>query len=335
MKFSEFLRRKILQMAGGVILNYFKIKKRRDTLYFGEIPAKYFLLCEKKGFGAELQEIGQKWMYLYFSTLIPEAFKKIPPEDLLNGIVKRIWINMGVMGDFSIKREGNILRIETRDEGMTELIGKNSFLLGFHEGVINALYGKEVEILDVKQTKGRCRYRFKIRSKKFKISGKIKEEYDRLNYIPEVRGPTLDDMLKRKLFRLKGHKIYFRGKTIYPIENTVIHLFSNRGLILESVPKISYEFFNGILDKKSTKEDKLRLLKNLMQVMGWGIFSISKRKNSLKIKIENPPYGLQGEKENWDFLAKMIEGYVKNIDKKYRIDRINEGYKLLNIGFSK
>lgn len=322
-------------MGGGVILNYFKIKKRRDTLYFGEIPAKYILLCEKKGFGSELREIGQKWMYLYFSTLIPETFKKIPPEDLLNEIIKRIWINMGVMGDYSIKREGNTLTIETKDEGMTELIGKNSFLLGFHEGVINALYGKEVEIIDARQTKSKCRYRFRLLDKKFVIKGKGKKEYDKLNHIPDVKGLTLNEMLKRKIFRLKGHELYFRGKKLYSIENTIMHLFGNRGLILESVPKISYEFFKGILDRKSTEEDKLRLLKNILQAMGWGFLSMTKGENSLKMKIENPPYGLQPEKENWGFLVKMIEGYLKNIDKKYKVDRVNEGYKLLTIDFSK
>jgi len=335
MKISEFLRRKTLHVAGGVILNYFKIKKRRDTLYFGDIPAKYFFVCEKNGFSEQIQKIGQKWMYLYFSTLLPNAFKKIPPEDLLNGIVKRIWINMGVMNDFSISRDGNILAIETKREGMTELIGRNSFLTGFHRGVVNALYRKEVEILDVKQNKRQCLYTFRVLDKDFKVNGKSKEEYDKLNDAAQLKSPTLHEMLKSRVFRLEGNKLYFRGKIIYPIENTAIHLFGNRGLMLESVPEISYEFFREILDKNSREEDKLRLLKNLLQVMGWGIFGITKGDSYLNVKIENPPYGLQRERENWDFLIKMIEGYVRTIEENYRIEKVNEGYKVLNIGFSK
>lgn len=335
MKTSEFLRRKILQMTGGVILNYFKVKKRRDTLYFGEIPAKYLLLCEKKGFGEKVREIGKKWMYLYFSTLLPETFKKIPPVDLLNEIIKKVWINMGVMDDFIIEKQDSEVNIKTKGEGMTELIGKNSFLLGFHEGVLNALYGKEVEILDVKQTRKECCYRFKILGSKFEFKGKDKKEYDKLNHIPSLRGLTLKEMLRRKVFSMKGHKLYFRGKVLYPIENTVIHLFSNECILLDEVPKISYEFFNDILDKNSSGEDRLRLLKNLIQVMGWGVMGITKSKDLIKMKIENPPYGLQKEKDNWDFLIKMILGYVRTTDKNYRIVDVNSAYKLLNIGFSR
>ena len=304
MKISEFLRRGILQIAGGVIINFFKMKKRRDTLYFGDIPAKYFLMCEKKGFGREIRNLARKWMYLYFTILTPDAFKKLPPEDVLNTIVKKIWINMGLMSDFSMSEEGDLIHIETKNEGTSELIGKNSFQVGFYEGILNALYGKEFKVVNVRQTKKECSYSFKILGKRFRIEGKKKEEYNKLNYFPHAKGLTLKDMLKNNVFHLKGQKLYFRGRVLYPIENTVIHLFSNAGIMLDKVTEISYDFFNEVIEKNSERADKLKLLKNLMQVMGWGALSITERKNSIKVKIENPPYGLQKEKDNWDFLVR-------------------------------
>jgi hypothetical protein len=249
--------------------------------------------------------------------------------------VKKIWINMGLMSDFSMREEDDLIHIETKNEGTSELIGENSFQVGFYEGILNALYGKEFEVVDVKQTKKECSYSFKILEKKFRIEGKSKEEYNKLNYFPHAKGLTLKEMLKNNVFQLKGEKLYFRGRILYPIENTAIHLFSNEGIMLEKVTEISYDFFNEVIEKKTKKEDKLRLLKNLMQVMGWGALSITERKNSINIKIENPPYGLQKEKDNWDFLVRMILGYVRTIDKKYKIDNVTEGYKLLKIGFSR
>ncbi len=334
MKISESLRRKTLQMAGGVLINLFKIKRRRDTLYFGEIPARYFILCERSGFGEELRKIGQKWMYLYFSTLIPSAIKKLSPEYILNTIVRKVWMNIGLIGDLYMERDGNYVNVNTKMEGMTELIGKNSFLVGFHQGIINALYRKGVEIVDVSQSKRECSYRFKLLEEKLRIEGKGKEEYDKLNNIPRARGLTLDEMLKNKVFNLKGNKIYFRERVIYPIENTAIHLFSNQNVMLDEVPKISYEFFKSVLDKSSTEDERLRLLRNLMQAMGWGVFNIIKGRGLVKMRIENPPYGLQREKDNWEFLIKMVLGYMRTIDKGYRIGKVAEGYKLLTVTFS-
>lgn len=335
MKISESLRRKTIEMAGGVILNYFKIKRRRDTFYFGDIPASYFLLCEKNGFGGVLREIGCKWMKLYFSVLIPDAFRRIPPEDLLNGVVKKIWINLGLMSGYYITRKGRNLTVETRDEGMTELIGRNAFLTGFHQGVLSALYRREVEITDILQTRKQCSYGFRITNKKSPIEGKRKEEYNRLNRIQLAKDITLKDMLRKRLVSLEGNKMYFRGRILYPIENTAIHLFSNQGPLLESVPRISREFFGELLKADSGHDEKMRLLRNLLQAMGWGVFSVARERDSLRIRIDNPPYGLQKEDDNWDFLIKMIHGYVMAVDGDYTSLKVKKNYRVLNIGFSR
>ncbi|MCD6591029.1 MAG: hypothetical protein J7K72_03600 [Candidatus Aenigmarchaeota archaeon] len=334
MKIAEFLRRGIIRVAGGVIVNYFKIGGRRHTLYFGEIPAKYFLLCERHGFGDELRRIGQKWMYLFFSTLTPSYLRRLSPERLLNNIVKKMWANLGLIDDFHVEREGDTLCIEVKREGTTELIGKNSFQVGFHEGVLNAFYNKETEVVNVRQTKNRCIYKFRLLPRSFKIEGKSKDEYRRLNSLPRISGVSIQDMLKNKVFYLKGQRLYFRGKIIYPVENTVIHLFSNKGLMLDKVSCISYDFFQKILKRDASENEKLRLLKNLMQVMGWGVFNIIKSNDMLRVNIENPPYGLQKEKDNWDFLIKMILGYLMAVNKDYKIEEVKEGYKFLGIVFS-
>ncbi len=335
MKISDFLRNKTFQIAGGVILNYFKIKKRRNTLYFGEIPARYFVLCESKGFGNEMREVARDWMYLYFSTLVPQSFRKINPQDLLNGLIRKVWMNMGFLSDMKVSIEGNVISVETVGEGTTELIGRNSFQPGIYEGIFTSLYGRRMKLLRSSQTPERSGYAFEVTDEEFSLGGRQKDEYNHLNSMPKVRGLTLEDMLRSNVFYLRGQKLYFRGKVIYPIENTAIHLFSNRAIMLDKVPGISRDFFAGVLESGSSPDERLRLLKNLMQAMGWGMFSIARTGSAIKIRIANPPFGLQKEEDNWDFLARMLLGYAKTIDERYELERIARGYRLLSMGFSR
>jgi hypothetical protein len=335
MKISDFLRKELLLITGGVILNFSKLKKRRDTLYFGDIPARYFQLCERKGFGPELKEIGRKWMHLYFTTLLPEAFRSIEPSALLNGLIKKVWINMGLMEDFLIEVDGKNVRIATKGEGTTELIGRNSFQTGFYEGILNALYGKEVETSKVTQSPLESSYEFRVTEKSVSVLGKSKKEYDSLNRLSVAKGTSLHEMMKNRVFYLNGKKLYFRNRVIYPIENTVLHLFGNEGILMDEVTGLSRDFFNDILDKDSSEEEKLRLLKNLLQSMGWGIFNIAMEKDSVKFKIENPPYGLQREKDNWEFLTRMISGYMMSVSQDFEASKVSQGHKVLNMGFSR
>lgn len=267
--------------------------------------------------------------------MLPDALKRLPPEDIINSIMKKIWINIGLMSDIRMSVDEGRVEIKTKNEGMTELIGKNSFLLGFHEGIMNALYGRDADVLEYSQSKKECTYQFRIKENAFAMEGKTKDEYNRLNRVQKITRPTLDDMLKTRVFTLDGNRMYFRGRVMYPIENTAIHLFSNQGPMLEKIPGISHDFFRKVLDRDSCNDDKLRLLRSLIQSMGWGTLSISKEADSIRIRIENPPYGLQKEKDNWKFLVDMINGYIMALDENYAVDSISQGHGLIRIGISK
>ena len=165
-------------------------------------------------------------------------------------------------------------------------------------------------------------------------TSKEKRVYDKLNQPRRKTGFTLKDALKRGLFQLKnGNKIYFRGRSLIPIENTVFHLFSNEKILLEKVPILSYEYFSGIIEKSAKNENKLTLLKNILQAMGWGSITIV-IKDGILVKIDNPPYGSQMERDNWLFLINVILGYLWLLDKKFTISRIKESYQRLEIHYS-
>jgi predicted RNA methylase len=67
--------------------------------------------------------------------------------------------------------------------------------------------------------------------------------------------------------------------------------------------------------------------------MGWGILTIAQRKRDVIIEIKNPPYGLQKEKDNWNFLVSMIEGYLWNINKNFKTISVKENFKYLRIRY--
>jgi len=65
MRLSESLRRNIMNVIGGGIVNRFVLKKSRiDLLFFEDILANYIKGCEDAGFGKEMEETAEKWMNL-------------------------------------------------------------------------------------------------------------------------------------------------------------------------------------------------------------------------------------------------------------------------------
>ena len=161
---------------------------------------------------------------------------------------------------------------------------------------------------------------------------KDKRIYNKLNYIISPKGFTLKDAFKKNIFHLRENKIYFRGNPLYPVENTIFHLISDSGILLEKIPYISYNYFKKII-KDSSDIKKLILLKTLLQTMGWGIVTIIPKENEIIIDIKNPPYGFQVERDRWDFLINTIMGYIWLIDKDFRIGDILEGYKHLIVKY--
>jgi hypothetical protein len=337
MRLSESIRRKVLEISAGWIVNKFKIRKRRDTLFFEDIIAEYFRRCEAAGFGNEMEELGREWMALYFTKLLPDSLKKAPPDVLLNSIISRIWSNLGLMDNFFMAFEGDMVRIKTINEGVTRIVGTNRGMVGFHKGIINALFGRAVETVEFNQKKENCAYAFRLLEGEFGIEGKDKEMYNKLNQFPEdIRGFNLKDAVENGVFVLKaGNRIYFKEKLICPVENTISHLIGNKGVMLDSVAHISERYFSGILKEKESKESRLTLLRLLLESMGWGLVRIMvDKKERITVIIKNPPYGLQSRGDNWNFLSNTILGYLRTIDKRYIIKSTKKADRKLTVTYS-
>ena len=325
MAFSELLRKNLVQAkVGGIIYPYHRFRhKRRATLFFEELFARFVLECEKNGAESELIEIGRKWMFLCFHELVPETIKKIPAQFLLNNILRRFWHNSGLMDDFHIEKNDDIIKINTKNEGVTRYIGPNGLMVGFYIGVINALFHSSAQPLKIRQEKESCQYIFKLSNEPFFVDGKSKELYRRLNEIASIKGYTLKDSLREKTFTIKENRIYFRGKSISPVENTLFHLVSNSNLFPEKISEVSYSFFNEIIKEDSTKEGKISLLKNIFQVMGWGIINVVIKEKKIVIEIKNPPYGLTIT-DNWEYIIRTFLGYLWLFDRKLKMSNINQ-----------
>jgi len=104
--------------------------------------------------------------------------------------------------------------------------------------------------------------------------------------------------------------------------------------MLNKISEISYDYFSILIDDESNIERKLILLKTLLQVMGWGVVKIViKSDTKISVDIKNPPYGLQLEKDNWDFLLRTIQGFLWLINTNFKIEKINEGYKRITVDY--
>ncbi len=335
MRLSEYLRKGIIETTVGGIINKFEIKKRRNVLFFEDILANYIKECEDAGYETEIMNVGQQWMNLGVQEVVPEIFKKTP-NFFLNNVMKRVWINLGLMDDFHITKKDDIIVIKTKNEALTRIIGKNECLIGFYAGILNTLFNSQVECVNVFQTKEFCNYVYKIEDDFFgTINAKEKEVYDELNHSPELKGITLKDALKAKIFRLKSNnRLYFRGKSLWYVENTVFHILSNRGILLDRVSFISYNYFKQIIKKSSSNTEKLTLLKTLLQSMGWGTVTIINRKKKIILEINCIPYGLQPERDNWTLLINVVCGYLWLINKELKVEDIKESYKKLVVTYS-
>lgn len=335
MRLAESLRRGILEIFEGGILNRFKIKiKRRDILFFEDILAYYFKECENEKYEEKIKEIGQKWMVLT-GNFIPKALKILPPQTFFNSIMKKIWINLGLMDDFYLVKQGGVIKAKTKNEFFTRIIGKNNFTVGCSIGSLNAIFGCEVELINAHQTKKFCEYTLKLKHKLFQIESKKIQEYQNLNSLPKSKDFSLSYALKKRILRLVGNRIYFRGKSILSIENTLFHIIGNYDILLEKVPEISYNYFKDIIELNSSKDQKLLLLKNLLQVMGWGSVKVKINENRIVFNFLNPPFGLQIEKDNWNFLMSTILGYLWHINTNFEIENSEINHKRLKITYSR
>lgn len=334
MRLSYSLSKNIFEVAVGGLLNKLHLRRRRDTLFFEEILINFAKYCENSGYKDKLKELGEKWMGLCFKTLIPSILKKLSPVVFFNRITRKIWINLGLIDDLILEEKDSIIILKIKNESFSKDYEGNIFLIGLHSGVLSQIYKFKMEFLEVKKEGEYVKYTFKITDEPFDISSKKKFDYDKLNEISKIKGFSLNDALKNNIFELKNNRIYFRNKVLNPLENTSFHLIGNLNFPLDELPLISYNFFKEIV-KESSDREKLVLLKTLLQTMGWGIVTIVSKENEIIVEIKNPPYGLQVEKDNWNFLIKVILGYMWLLDKNFRVAEVKESYKNLVVNFSK
>ncbi|RLJ07470.1 MAG: hypothetical protein DRP16_03440 [Candidatus Aenigmatarchaeota archaeon] len=202
-------------------------------------------------------------------------------------------------------------------------------------GILSGFFNSDIKLLKAKaRSEGSCEYKFKIINKPIFHPSKKPYHYHKLNEIPKIEGIDLKDAIRMNVFKIKRNHVFFRNKRISNLENTIFHLFSNEKLFLHKVPKISYNYFNEIIKENRSSEEKLNLLKTLLQTMGWGIVKIVKTRKQIKMEIDNPPYGLQFEPDNWNFLVCTILGYLWLLNKNLNISETKYLYKKLVIKFS-
>jgi hypothetical protein len=334
MRLGELIQKKILTGVGGKVAYRFGGSERRHTLFSEDILAEYAKECQNAGFGEQMREIGEGWLSRLVSAKMPNYFKKIPQITFLNYFLGRNLANIGLIESLRASRNDNVISLEIKKEGVTRIVGRNDFLMGLHQGVIEVLNDRKVKPVKVEQTKEGSHYEFEILEEPFTIDTKPIRKYNELNTHPQSMEAGLEELLRKKIFTLRGNRMYFRGKSIGPVENTVFHLFGQYGLCIDRVSHISFDYFNELVDKDSSIEGKLSFLKTFIQATGWGIVNMLWKPPQLTVTIKHPPYGLQPEGDNWTFLANTILGYLWIVDKSFKIEKISEDNRKLIMNYA-
>ena len=326
MKTSYAIQKGITETLAGGIFNRFmqsRIKERRNTLFFVDIAAGYIKECEKAGYEKETYDLGREWFGLIFSKLFTERVRILPWNVVINGILASARKTLGVLDEVHVEKRGKQLVGISANERITDVIGKNMFCPGLVAGVYEVVFGRKTRYVGQKTVAGRYIYYHELLDElPEEYPSRGKEEYDRLNRLEPVKGFTLQDALAKGVFQMKGNRILFRNKGVWQVENTLFHMIGHRGILLERVPEISRKFFAEVLEKGSGGEEKLHLLKTLLQVMGWGLVTIVRRRKSTVVEIRNPPRGFQKAKDDYGFLARTILGFMKNIDSFYELRKV-------------
>ena len=334
MRLSESLRKNIMYTGPGRIINTFKINRRRNVLLFEEILARYIKECETGGYNKEIGEISSKLTNLVMNSITPLPLKKLPLTLVLNTITRNVWINLGVLDDLKSTIKDGMLHIKTKNEFICRIIGENEFSTKFVEGIVSVLSSRVAECIRKTQSLESCSYILKLKQEPcLRLDSKPRGVYHKLNEFPQASGFDLKKAVESKFFIIKNNRIFFRGKVLIPMENTIFHLISNANLLKNRISEISHDFFEGIVYKNTPLESRLVMLKNLLQISGWGIVNIIVERNRIKISITNLPFGLQLEKDNWDFLVRFILGFLWTID-HYSIKNASASSRALRIEYS-
>lgn len=335
MRLSESLRKRSLRVSKGWILNMFKGAGRRDVLFFGDILTTYISMCRRAGHSSEMGATGKLWMNLVMEHFVP-ARTRIFPMFFVNRIVRSVWITLGYFDDMQVSRQSDIIRLVTKNEIITRKIGPNKPMVGIYTGMMNVAFRKEVECIRVKQTKRASEYIFKIVGKYTPQPVKDKGLYLRLNRHDGKEELTLKSLLEQGVFKLgKNNRLYFRDTCVMPVENTLFHLISSKAILIEEVSPISYKYFKKIVKRGRSVNERLKLLRSLLNAMGWGDVSIVMHDSSIVFDIKNPPYGLQREQDDWAFIIHTILGYLWTIDRQLKIGSVRSSPSRLRVSYSK
>lgn len=322
-----------METGVGGIINRFKVKSRRNVMFFEEILADYIKLCEDSGHENDIMKIGMEYGYLGVKCFVPKILRSYSSMTILNLVAKKVWRNLGFVKYLRIVKSKDEIRVKTEDEFITRIIGRNKFMPGFMIGVISGFSSNDMEIVRITQNKEKSFYIFQVIDKKMMlVRHKSKEKYNTLNKFPETKGIDLKHVLGRKMFRIKkNNRIYFRDMPMVILENSLFHIIDKRNILMNKIPGISYKVFHKTLG--NTKD--LFLLKNLIQISGWGNVKIIDSENEITVEISNQPYGIQREKDNWGFLVQMILGYLWLIRKDFKIGTIDQKGKTLKVIYRK
>lgn len=330
MDFSHVLHKQIVETHEGRVLNKLSWKRRRNVLYFEGLFAEFV----KKGKKEEMRKLGEEWIKISSSGVWPNLVMKLPFKFKFS-LFRKVWKSIGAIEDISFSRKGKKIRIEVLGEGIADLIGLNEFSFGVFGGMLEFLTGKKVKYVKKVKEGNYFVYDYLVTDEKIKIKTKSKSYYLKMNKLPVQKGFTLKDALKFHVFNIKKGKIYFRGDHLTPVEGTIFHLASYTSHCKE-LHNLAYNYFNKKL-KESTEIEKLKLLKTLLQVMGWGLINFRVSEKEIAVSIKHLPPGFQLEEDNYEFLIQTISGFMMAVNKKFKFKKSKFSKQLmqLNLNFSK
>lgn len=324
MKFAESLRKEVMYSFVGCLINKLKLRRRRDVIFFGDIFNELIRVWNTKN-PELLERIGKEWMSLYFISMVPSAMRKLPVNIFLNTVMKTIWHNLGLLDDLKAEHEGDIFTIRTRNENITNVIGNNHFLPGLYKGVLSVMLNSSVITESIKQTRDKRKYnvyKFRVSGKESEVEPREKEEYNKINNVNTMNDLTLPNAIKKKMITIEhDNRMYYNGHALSVVENTLFHILGEHSEFLEDVSGVSAEFFKKMLAKSGDDYLRIKLLKNVLQVMGWGIITVKLSEDEIIFTIKSPPYGLRKTGDNWKFISETILGYIHTFKRNAKIKK--------------
>ena len=337
MRLSSSLARNVIETLRGGVFNKFRIKRRRDALFFEDILAEYLKECEREGYAEEIEKNNYDSFAMLIDNLLPGAMRSLPPGLIFNNVLRDVWVNIGLIDDMHADIRGDKVVFRMKNECITRLIGANRYSVGGIAGLIKSIFRCEVKSISVKKLgENEWEYEFLLERGKYRpVKVKDYADYERLNRLKESGGVNLKRAMGAGVFRIEQNRIFFRSMPLWHVESVFLHTLGNLGLCKGALPRIAYSKFKNVVEKGSSAKERLVLLKTLLESMGWGTVQINFRdKNNIAIEIREPPYGIQAEPENWSMFLLTILGYLWTINKKLRLKKTVVGERLLRATYA-